>query len=302
MDFASQPPSSSWETIPFPDAPDCHFWVWFKPSQAPQGLALRLPDDTFHRHPQPQTLTLRRLLHAAGVNAAAVAGWSLYGISQHGMQGMNPALDYPIPPPAPGVDSTLVVMLNPVPLPPPVPVPAPVAAPVQASPPGADAAYSRIEADWNASLQLEKQLTVARKKLSSTLVRVNSLNRDLSADERRSADNRDNADWQDARRWLRDVATRLSRYLKDYDIGFTSAAGQRNLFESTYQQYIAPRLPFDGLEQMQRDFETYRKTLQTLMNNMHSAQQAAERDGEQRAQAILNRIASKVRANRTRRG
>ena len=112
----------------------------------------------------------------------------------------------------------------------------------------------------------------------------------------------DRADWQDARRWLRDVATRLSRYMKDYDIGYISAAGQRNFFEATYQQHIALRQPLDGMEQIQRDFETYRKTLQTLMNNMQSTQASAERDGEQRAQAILNRIAARVRANRSRRG
>ncbi len=297
MNFSERPPSTTWETIALGDAPGCHFRVWFKPSQAPLGLALRIPDETFHKHPQPQGITLRRLLHAAGIDAASAAMWSLYGASYHGMQGMNPALDYVIPPAPAGVDSTIVVVIDGVRFPPQSP---PVArAPI--SQPSNDALYGRIEADWNSSLQLEKQLTVARKKLSATLVRVNSLNRDLSADEWRNADNRDNADWQDARRWLRDVAARLSRYLKDYDIGFTSAAGQRNLFETTYKQFIAARRPLDGIEQIQRDYETYRRTLQTLLNNMQSAQASAERDGEQRAQGILSRIAVRARATRTKR-
>jgi hypothetical protein len=297
MDFSARPPSANWETFALGDAPGCHVWVWFKPPQSPQGLALRVPGETFTRHPQPQRITLRYLLHAAGIDAALVAMWSMYGANYPGMQGLNPALDYSIPTPAGGVDPTIVVVLAPVVL----PAQPPAVPHVASSPSGPDSTYDRIESDWRASLQIEKQLTVARKSLAAALARVNSLNRDLNADERRNADNRDNADWQDARRWLRDVAARLSRYIRDYDIGFTSAAGQRNVFEATFKQFIEPRQPFDGVEQMQRDYETYRKTLQTLMNNMQSAQAAAERDGEQRAQRILLRISARARAARTQR-
>lgn len=299
MEFSVRPPSTNWETFELGDAPDCHVWVWFKPPQSPQGLALRIPDETFRAHPQPQRITLRYLLHAAGIDAVLVAVWSVYGGSYQGMQGLNPALDYPIPPPAPGVDPTIVVVLAPVVLPAPPPPSAPAHRPSSTS--TQNAAYESMEADWRASLQIERQLTVARKALAAILARVNSLNRDLNADERRNADNRDNADWQDARRWLRDVAARLSRYIRDYDIGFTSAAGQRNVFEATFKQFVEPRQPFDGVEQMQRDFETYRKTLQTLMHNMQSAQAAAERDGEQRAQRVLARIHARARTARTER-
>lgn len=294
LTFSDRPPSTTWETVGFSDAPGCHFWVWLKPPLAPQGLALRLPDEVFRTHPQPQGITLRRLLQTTAIDAP-VAMWSLYGASYHGMQGLNPALDYPIPPPPPGVDPTIVVMLETA-----APPPAPLVEP-GARPAAGDAAYNRIEADWNSCLLLEKQLTTARKKLAAMLVRVNGLNRDLTPDEWQHADNRDNADWQDARRWLRDVAARLSRYMKDCDVGFTSAAGQRNLFETTYQQSIVPRRPVAGLEQLQRDFEAYRKTLQTLLNNMQSAQASAERDGEQRAQSLLNRIAVRARAARAKR-
>ena len=285
----------TWETLAISDAPGCHVWIWFKPPQAPQGLSLRIPDELFRQHPHPQHVTLRYLLHTAGINAADVATWSLYGASYHGMQGMNPALDYAIPPPVPGVDPTIAVVLNLSSIP-----PQPVAA-APASQPAESTDYGRIESDWHSSLLLEKQLTAARKKLAAMLIRINSLNRDLSGDEWRNADNRERTEWQEARRWLRDVATRLSRYIKDYDIGITSAAGKRTSFEATYEQYIARRRPVDGIEQLQRDFESYRKTLQTLMNNMQSAQAAAERDGEQRAQRILGRITASVRSARTKR-
>ena len=52
---------------------------------------------------------------------------------------------------------------------------------------------------------------------------------------------------------------------------------------------------------MQREFETYHKSLQTLLNNMQKAQASAEKDGEQRAQRILSRITVSTRAARAKR-
>jgi hypothetical protein len=52
---------------------------------------------------------------------------------------------------------------------------------------------------------------------------------------------------------------------------------------------------------MEREFEAYRKTLQSLLNNMQAAQAAAVRDGESRAQQVLSRITARVRAARAKR-
>jgi len=158
-----------------------------------------------------------------------------------------------------------------------------------------------MESDWSASLQLELQLAAAAKQLNGTMLRINSLNRDLSIDEVRAGDQQDKREWHEARRWLRDAAGRLSRFLKDHHIGMTSAIGKRNSYESIYQQYVVPRRPFEGLEQAEREFEIYRKTLQTLLNNMTAANGAAVQDAERRAQLILTRIASKLRNARAKR-
>jgi hypothetical protein len=55
------------------------------------------------------------------------------------------------------------------------------------------------------------------------------------------------------------------------------------------------------MEQAERDYETYRKTLQTLLMNMHAANTAALQDAERRAQGVLSRIGAKVRAARAKR-
>ena len=128
------------------------------------------------------------------------------------------------------------------------------------------------------------------------LVKLNSLNRDLSPDERLHSDRQDKNDWMEARRWLRDVGAKVSRYIKEFDIGEASQAGKREWFEQTYEAIIAPRRISDDLPRLEREFEAHRKQLQTLMANMNNAYSSAVQDGERRAQQILTHIASKVRA------
>ena len=165
---------------------------------------------------------------------------------------------------------------------------------------GADEAdsFAAIEADWNAIVKLERQLSAARKQLTGTFNRLNALNRDFTPDERRIADNLDVTDWVDARRWLRDAASKVHKLVKAHDVGVTSMAGQRTRFETIYEQSIVPRRPIEGLDQIRRDFDSHRKTAQHLLNNMVAANDAAVRDGEGRARRILNRVQAKARTGR----
>jgi hypothetical protein len=297
MHFAERPPSTEWEQVPFLDSPHSFFWVWFKPSGGSNGLCFQIPEESFRDSRRRQPLTMRVLLQTVGVDPRSVAGWSLYGIPNEGQEGANPALDSIIPAPGPGVDPTIGVYLN---------IASSAAPPAAAgSPPTTTSAsaeiFSRMETAWNASLQLETQLASVAKQLNAMVSRINGLNRDLSSEEFRYADQQDKREWQEARRWLRDIVTRLSRAIKDHAIGLTSAAGKRNGFEAIYKQYVVPRRSFDGLPQAEREFEGYRKSLQTLLNNMIAVHGTAAQDGDRRAQQILTRIASRVRAARAKR-
>ena len=55
------------------------------------------------------------------------------------------------------------------------------------------------------------------------------------------------------------------------------------------------------MQQAILDFESYRKSLSTLLNNMKSVQAYAVQDAERRAQRVLTRLATKVRAARAKR-
>jgi hypothetical protein len=296
MHFAERFPSTTWESIPFPDDPHCFLWAWFKPAGAPQGLVVRIPDELHCDPTRRGAVTMRRVLGAAGIDARGVAMWTLYGAAYDAQQGANPALDFPIPAPVAGVDPSIHIVVNA--FVPAVVAPGPLPKAVAPSSGGNDA-FAHVNEEWNLSLVLEQQLAGAAKQLNATLLRLNSLNRDLSSDEARAADQLDKKEWQDARRWLRDIAARVSRFLKDHHIGMTSAAGKRGSFEAIYQQYIVPRRNFDALIQAERDFEQYRKTMQTLLNNMNAAQTSAVQDGERRAQLVLTRISAKARAARS---
>jgi hypothetical protein len=297
MHIAERLPSTAWEPISLADHPQIFVWAWFKPPSAPQGLCVRIPDETFRNPARRQPLTLRTVLHAVGVDPRMVAAWSLYGVSYGGQQLMDPAWDYPIPEPGTAADPTIGIYLHAWPTP-----ATPAAVAPGLAPSGAHGgAFSRMEADWNACLQIELHLMAASKLLNATLLRINSLNRDMSPEESRCGDSQDKRDWQEARRWLRDVASRVSRYLKDHLVGITSNAGKRNSYESIYQQYVVPRRHFDGLEQAERDFDSYRKSLQTLLTNMGAVNNTAVQEGERRAQQVMTRVAAKIRTSRAKR-
>ena len=155
--------------------------------------------------------------------------------------------------------------------------------------------YERIEADWNSSNEVEKDLSRVRKQLVDILGRLKALNRDLTPPERVHSNNQDKKDWQDARRLLRDATNRAWKYLKAHDIGDTSNAGKRVWFEEIYRKFVAPRQQFDGLMAAARAFEMHRKTITQLHGDMSNAYSFASIDGERKAQQVIARIQTKVR-------
>ena len=291
-----RPPSQAWEAFPLDPHGAAFAWAWFYPPDV-RGLLLRIPDELYADSRWMALLTLRHLLHAAGIDPADVGRWVLHGIAYDAHHGTAPLLDQPIPPPVPGYDPTIIVHLVDRPLPafpatPGEPEPGTVT-PIETM--TVAQVFETIEADWRAALEIEIQLKITRKRLGDLFVRIKALNRDLNGDERVHSSNQDKKDWQDARRALRDAENRLTMMMKQFDIGDTSTAGQRSQFEQTYETYVVSRVPFDGLRQAQRDYAVHRKQVSTLQNAMNAAYSQSGLDGERRAQQVLKRIADKIR-------
>lgn len=297
--FAYRPPSQAWEQIRFADSPQGFLWVWFKPAAVPQGLIVRIPDEAS----QSQSFTLRMVLHWTGVDPAWLAMWQVYGVAYPGMNGTNPLLDQPIPAAAAAADSNLVIVVAAPQLsylpammsPAAVPVMSPLSPSVTPLTGNAVEVLERLDTEWNAAMDIEKDLERLRKLLVDLTGRLKTMNRDLSPDERLYSSREDKQDWQDARRFLRDADNRLRACIKEFDIGDPSSAGHKRHFENIYAQFVMPRLAFDGMEQALNGFEFYRKLLSTLQGKMNSNYLSAQSNGERRAQMVLARIANKVR-------
>ncbi len=290
--FAARPASTAWETVALADSPAQSIWVWFKPPNMPQALVIKLSAGALPNTSQPPSFTMRRLLDAVAIEPASVANWYLGGMSYEGLKGTSPYFDQPISA-ASLVAAEIVVSIDPgyvetVPV-----------VDVDLSGVGAERILDVIAADWEATIKMERQMLVIRKQLAAMMGRLNALNRDLSPEESAQSDRQDKNEWRDARRWLRESAARLSRCIKEHDVGDTSLAGKRVWFEQTYRQRIVPRQQFDGLEDAHREFQAYRKRFQTVLQTMTAAYATAAQDGERRAQQILGRIATKVRAARS---
>jgi hypothetical protein len=314
--FHQMPSSTAWQpvTLGIGGPGPLTVWNWFKPSTFPHGLVFLIPPEAF-THPAVSTLTLRNLLHVSGLNPATCWQWFYAGQMIEAMGGVNPMMDYPLPSAGEGADPHLYVTF--------IPDAAPVMMPSQGMPvaedyasllqsapmaseaegtyvPAGDAEtmYRNIESDWKSIYHLEKNLGIARKQMDGMMGRLNGLNRDLGPDERNAASQLEQKEWQDSRRRLRDLQTGLSRLMKEHDMGVTSAAGKKTYFEQIYQEYVVPRKPFDGLQQVYRDIEMHRKMLTNIQNQITSIMQKAQQDGEARGQQVLRKIQDAVRANR----
>lgn len=292
-----RPPSVAWEPLALRGDPGGAAWVWFHPAAAPWSVQYQIPAETVQR--LGPALTVELLIASSGLPPQQLQGWEANGRSYDVDAGAWPLIGQPIP--ADGGSPVLVqIRLRGVAAAPPLAAILPPAAPSAAGV-DSDRAWEGLEADWLAIELVERQLDAVRKQLSAMQGRLQPLNRDLSPEEFRAADNQDRKDWIDARRWLRIAGDQLGRYIREYDIGAVSGAGGRHRFEELYRNHIQPRRPFAGLAAARLEFEQYRKTHQTLLLQMQAVLANAQRDGEQRAQQLLNRIAAKVRTARGKR-
>ena len=291
-----------WETLVLVPGTAIGMWVWCKPLHAPLDLIVRVPSESFQAC--GGMLSLRQIAIAAGAELAQVQGFTLQGAFIDAQGGASPLLDHAVPPATPWIEISIRMLAVAA-----YPVAGPImtmpqgsaaAVPANTSPQGAASAMA-IEADWNAVLHMETQLGMLRKQLATIQGKLQSLNRDLNSNENNAADNQDKREWQDTRRWLRDASSLASRYIKEADTGVTSMAGNKRRMEQLVEDAKAGRLSAQQIAAAQNEIESHRKTVLNIQNQMQNALQSASRDGEQRAQQVLSRIAAKVRNHNAKR-
>lgn len=297
MDFALRPASMNWESLVLVPGTAVGMWVWCKPPHAPLDLIVRVPVESVQAF--GGQLTIRQVVLAAGAELVQIHGVSLAGVFLDVQGGTSPQLDQAVPPQAPWCEIT-IRMLNTgavMAMAQPVAIPQPG---LSTSQPGAASAMA-IEADWSSVMTMGSQLLTLRKQLVTLQGRLQNLNRDLSFDEYQATDSQMKREWQETRRWLSDASLSLARYIKEADAGVTTMAGSKRRMEQLVVDARSGRMTPQQMAAAQNEIESHRKTVINIQNQMQSALLSANRDGEQRAQQVLSRIAAKVRSHRTKR-
>jgi hypothetical protein len=320
--FIESAPSTTWDLFVIPQALAGTLWLWNKPAHSPNSTLVNIPQESYTNcH---ALMSVWHLVRVLGCDINDLQGWTFAGHRFENLPAQQPLLIQIFPFPIPANECIVELHWKPV----------SVGHPMQGTFQGtlqgqglnfsgladAEAPADRavvstsgsgnlsaedefrirsMATDWLGIIQVERQMSVIRKQMDGVLGRLSALNRDLNPGESTAADSMDKRDWQDARRWLRDAATNVSRYIREYDVGITSSAGIRNRLLNYYKEYVEPKQSFPELLAAQKEFESFRKSVQTLMGTMQSAIANATRDGENRARTILNRIASKARAKKS---
>lgn len=319
--FSMRPASAAWEIISLPGQPAPGLTMWFRPQHLPNGVIFNLPADQLQRIADRRRLTLQAIIGAAGLTPPEVAAISIYGGEWLPATAFHQLLAQPVPEPAPGCPSQILVLAH-LPVTMPVmpivatpggmPLPSPAGPAAEAMPEFDSFAGTaatdlptdpkllrdRIDADWQTCLQLERQLGTLRQKLSAALSKLGTLDRDLAPQERLAAQREDVDAWQDARRWIRDASSKVHRFIKSHDVGITSAAGRRSVMEQMHQRCCAGMMSPAEITALYREMETYRRLLTHLQSGMNSALTTASQDGEGRARRVLQRINAKLQDQR----
>jgi hypothetical protein len=87
----------------------------------------------------------------------------------------------------------------------------------------------------------------------------------------------------------------LSRYVKEHDVGETSAAGKKVWFTEVFHKFVEPKRLCEEIFDLHREFEAYRKRLQLLLQNMGLAHSNVAQEAERRAQQVMSRLTSRAR-------
>src|SRR5258708_5033774 len=93
MNFSEQPPSKEWAALKYRGEKFAE--VWFKPEGEPFAVTFRIPQKSF----QIPGFTTENLLKAVAIAPEEVETWRHGDVSHSGMNGSNPEMRNPLPPP-----------------------------------------------------------------------------------------------------------------------------------------------------------------------------------------------------------
>jgi hypothetical protein len=254
VNFSEQPPSKQWAVLKYSGEKIAE--VWFKPEGEPFGLTFRIPQKSFHIPGMDRLLTAENLLGAVGIATDEVESWRLGDVSHSGMNGTNPELKQPFPPPREEVAHlTLHVRLKP---------PTQATAPSENSQPAIPVEkWQELVARWNAILGLEATIDGLRQRMEGLRSQMESAARaTLTADEKVHALNADVAQWTKAKSRVHYALPKVKEFI--HRATWALGTPERKMLEEIFKDNIQPQVPLPEMDKLPAQLEFLLKDRQIL--------------------------------------
>ena len=251
MNFSERPPSKQWALLKYRGEQFAE--VWFKPEEEPFALTLRIPQTSFQNLGVAQQLTMKNLLKAVAVAPEEVESWRYGDASHSGMNGSNPELSNPLPPPAhDAVQLDIYVRLKP---------PTQAVAGEESSELEIPLAkWQDLEARWKTILVLEATMDALRVSMEGLRSELEGSSRKtLTTEEKLHALRADVAQWSKAKIRVHHALPKVREFI--HRATWALGSPERKQLEEFYKSHIQPHVPFpqsmaqvlEQLENMQKD-------------------------------------------------
>ena len=254
MNFSEQPPSKEWAALKYKGETIAE--AWFKPEGEPFALTFRIPQKSFHIPGLARLLTTENLLKAVALANEEVESWRHGDVTPSGMDGSNPELAHPLPPPPPD-DSylTIHVLLK---------SPAQVVAPNESSEPEvSEEKWQDLKARWDAILGLEATVDTFRISMEGLRMEMEaSLTQTLTADEKVHALNADVAQWNQAKSRVIYGLPKVRDFI--HRSTWAKGAPERKKLEELFKDPIRPPISIAQMVEVYKQLENLLKDRQVL--------------------------------------
>jgi len=254
MNFSEQPPSKQWAALKYRGEKFAE--VWFKPEGQPFALTFRIPQRSFQIPGIGQLLTTENLLKAVGIATEEVESWRHADASHSDMDGSDPELGNPLPPPPQDVTHlNLYVSLKPPPQ---------AAVPHEGRDPEIpEARWQDLEARWKAILELEASMETLRISMECLRAEMEaSSRRTLTTDEKLHALNADVAQWNKAKSRVLYALPKVREFI--HRSTWATGTPERKKLEELFKHHIRPRIPFPQMDKVVEQLDNLQKDRQVL--------------------------------------
>jgi hypothetical protein len=257
MNFSEQPPSQQWAALTFKGEKIAE--VWFKPEGEPFALTFRIPQKSFQLPGIGQRLTAEILLKAVGIATEEVESWRHGDVSHSGMEGSNPELRQPLPPPSQD-DTHLTIHVS-------IKQPDQAEAPTESGEP--EASLVRLQdlvARWNAILGLEVTIDTLRQRMESLRMQMEAAaNKTLTGDEKVHATNADLAQLNKAKSRVHYTLPKVKEFI--HRAVWALATPERKKLEELFKNHLQSQTPFPETEKVPDQLEFLLKDRQILSSH-----------------------------------